>query len=114
MKIIDYIYSKSQNISFAFSSERTINRGYWASMVDICKKINDSTDNEIRFHLKGTSITTSYNINYIIDDWARFYIEKITSWKKLFTRKLCNVEHHNEELFDENEHIKVIILLSLI
>lgn len=63
LKIIDYIYSKSQNISFSFASERTINRGYWASMVDICKKINDSADNEILTHLNSKQIIKINNIN---------------------------------------------------
>jgi hypothetical protein len=28
-----------------------------------------------------------------LDEWEKFYEEKINSWKKLFLKKLCNIEH---------------------
>lgn len=46
----------------------------------------------------------------IQDEWKKFWSSKISPWKKLFNRKLCN----QEKVVDENPTDEVITLIKKI
>jgi len=63
---------------FLFNSNRKMNRGFWASYVELCSKINIYVEKE-----KLADLIT------ITSEWKTFMVETITYWKNLFNRQLC-------------------------
>lgn len=69
------------------SSNRKINNGYFAILIELSNKINQSNEESIQ--------------SFLTDDWNNFYNDKILNWSNLFTRKLC-YEEKNTNFFNNN------------
>lgn len=67
------------------SSNRKINNGYFANLIELANKINSSTDELVK--------------SFITEEWNTFCSDKIQNWTSLFSRKLC-YEEKNTNFFN--------------
>jgi hypothetical protein len=81
---------------FAFNSNRRINHGYFAILIELCHKLSSIE-------------VTGLKENYFTEEWHLFVNEKVHYWKKLFERKLCVPEAHSPTQVDEfSSHIEEV------
>lgn len=78
--------------NFIFNSNRKINNGYFAYLIDFSQKISLIKDEKITI--------------YFSNDWNNFVSEKVNSWMNLFNRRLCYEDKTNSffiSSLDKNE-----------
>jgi hypothetical protein len=85
IKILDsfVVHGRSANRSdskdgFSFNSNRKINHGYFAILIELCYKIYNLPTNSLK--------------KYFSPEWENYVQNEVISWKKLFERKLCTPE----------------------
>lgn len=94
--------SDENDNGFSFNSNRKINHGYFAILIELCYKISQM----------DVSSNSSFKESYFTPEWHSFVQEKVCYWKKLFERKLCvpetNIPHDEiEEDVQTKEDSKV-------
>jgi len=85
IKIIIKIFLILNSLIQIWSSNRKINNGYFANLIEIANKINSLNDDLIK--------------SFISEEWKVFCNDKIQNWSNLFTRKLC-YEEKNTNFFN--------------
>lgn len=70
-----------ENEGFSFNSARKINHGYFAVLIELCHKVNETAE-------------VHFRENYFTPAWDSFVKDKVVYWRKLFERKLCLPDVH--------------------
>jgi hypothetical protein len=85
LKILDIFLANGRSTNrsdtkegFIFNSNRKINHGYFAILIELCHKIYTLPSHSLK--------------KYFSPEWESFVEIEVVNWKKLFERKLCTPE----------------------
>ena len=79
-----------------------MNRGFWATFVELCSKINSCSDPQVTKHF---SSKLHYNF---LDEWKSFVKDKVDYWKNLFGRQLSSVTKNNFNFNFEDKTVETV------